>query len=173
MPINYVKIEEGTKVQTATKQKPVFGLGNTRTEVGNPDVLMGGEWFNSVNGDEKVVNGNLIDNTGWTVVSGNVVFENEQVTISGDDSLGGVIESTLFDVVAGVPITIIVESYPESGANTSVSLVNSAEVPLYTVIESTTDNGTFVVTYTPSVTEQIKITLRTGSSDSLLISQSS
>ena len=74
--INYIKID-GAGLQKATRHKPVYGLGNTRTVAGNPDVFVDGKWYNSSNGDEKAVDGTYLNSdrlTSHTYVDGASTF---------------------------------------------------------------------------------------------------
>lgn len=64
---NYLKVDS-SGVQYATKDKPVYGLGNTRPVAEyNPDVFVNGKWWSSSNGAEKVANGKFeTDVLGWS-----------------------------------------------------------------------------------------------------------
>lgn len=65
---NYLKILEDGSTE-AILHKPLHQLGERKREYAgdNPDILIKGKWWNSTNGDEKVINGTFSDGTttGW------------------------------------------------------------------------------------------------------------
>lgn len=81
--LNYVKRVKDTS-WVATIDKPVFGNASTRDVAGyNPDIYVDGKWYDSINGDEKVVNGDFTtDTTGWTAVDATLASTLDELVVT-------------------------------------------------------------------------------------------